>query len=144
MVAQTIINPTQKVGRNDDCPCKSGKKWKYCCGSGEGTIPKPKKILSPQGFNQCFMILLDRVGGSVDISCEEMEKLIKNKDAAMALKYNTNTDSFHFEMVKVKVSKILQPGGKRMEVVEEKKENKVKENQNEENTNDNPTVPIGD
>jgi len=22
---------TAKVGRNDPCPCKSGKKWKKCC-----------------------------------------------------------------------------------------------------------------
>jgi len=22
----------QKVGRNDPCPCGSGKKYKYCCG----------------------------------------------------------------------------------------------------------------
>ena len=25
-----------KVGRNDECPCKSGKKFKKCCGSGSG------------------------------------------------------------------------------------------------------------
>jgi len=27
-------NPVQsvKVGRNDDCPCGSGKKYKKCCG----------------------------------------------------------------------------------------------------------------
>jgi len=24
--------PTVKVGRNDDCPCGSGKKFKSCCG----------------------------------------------------------------------------------------------------------------
>jgi uncharacterized protein YecA (UPF0149 family) len=22
---------TKKIGRNDPCPCKSGKKWKKCC-----------------------------------------------------------------------------------------------------------------
>ena len=27
----TIIKP-QKIGRNDPCPCGSGKKYKYCCG----------------------------------------------------------------------------------------------------------------
>ncbi len=25
--------PSQKVGRNEKCPCNSGKKYKYCCGS---------------------------------------------------------------------------------------------------------------
>ncbi|MBC3620023.1 SEC-C metal-binding domain-containing protein [Vibrio metschnikovii] len=29
--AQTI-NPYKQVGRNDACPCSSGKKFKHCCG----------------------------------------------------------------------------------------------------------------
>ena len=28
----TPENPPDKVGRNDPCPCGSGKKYKYCCG----------------------------------------------------------------------------------------------------------------
>jgi len=24
---------TKKIGRNDECPCGSGKKYKHCCGS---------------------------------------------------------------------------------------------------------------
>ncbi len=28
----TVINETPKVGRNDKCPCGSGKKYKKCCG----------------------------------------------------------------------------------------------------------------
>ena len=27
-----IVNDTPRVGRNDDCPCGSGKKYKKCCG----------------------------------------------------------------------------------------------------------------
>jgi preprotein translocase subunit SecA len=30
-VSTTIVN-TAKVGRNDPCPCGSGKKYKQCCG----------------------------------------------------------------------------------------------------------------
>ena len=29
--AETVINPTRDVGRNDPCPCGSGKKFKKCC-----------------------------------------------------------------------------------------------------------------
>ena len=29
-----VVNKTQKVGRNDPCPCGSGKKYKKCCGAG--------------------------------------------------------------------------------------------------------------
>jgi preprotein translocase subunit SecA len=30
--AQPYQNPETKVGRNDPCPCGSGKKYKKCCG----------------------------------------------------------------------------------------------------------------
>lgn len=29
----TLKRVTKKVGRNAPCPCKSGKKFKNCCGS---------------------------------------------------------------------------------------------------------------
>ena len=31
------VRKTEKVGRNDPCPCGSGKKYKKCCGSGEAS-----------------------------------------------------------------------------------------------------------
>ncbi len=32
-VNKPVVNKTQKVGRNDPCPCGSGKKYKKCCGA---------------------------------------------------------------------------------------------------------------
>ena len=32
---KTVVNKTPKVGRNDDCPCGSGKKYKNCCGKNQ-------------------------------------------------------------------------------------------------------------
>ncbi len=29
------LKPGQTVGRNDPCPCGSGKKYKKCCGAGK-------------------------------------------------------------------------------------------------------------
>jgi len=29
---RTIVRASPKVGRNDPCPCGSGKKYKHCCG----------------------------------------------------------------------------------------------------------------
>ena len=29
---QPVVNSAPKVGRNDPCPCGSGKKYKQCCG----------------------------------------------------------------------------------------------------------------
>ena len=30
----TVVRETPKIGRNDPCPCGSGKKYKKCCGAG--------------------------------------------------------------------------------------------------------------
>ena len=32
---KTVVNKEPKVGRNDPCPCGSGKKYKNCCGRNE-------------------------------------------------------------------------------------------------------------
>jgi SEC-C motif-containing protein len=32
IVPKTIVRSGPKVGRNDPCPCGSGKKYKHCCG----------------------------------------------------------------------------------------------------------------
>ena len=34
VVNKTVVNKN-KVGRNDPCPCGSGKKYKKCCGANE-------------------------------------------------------------------------------------------------------------
>ena len=34
VVPTTIVREGPKVGRNDPCPCGSGKKYKKCCGAG--------------------------------------------------------------------------------------------------------------
>ena len=33
--SQTVVNEGPKVGRNDECPCGSGKKYKNCCGRNQ-------------------------------------------------------------------------------------------------------------
>jgi uncharacterized protein YecA (UPF0149 family) len=33
-IVLTQRRPPEKVGRNDPCPCGSGKKFKKCCGAG--------------------------------------------------------------------------------------------------------------
>jgi len=32
VVPKTVVRTGPKVGRNDPCPCGSGKKYKHCCG----------------------------------------------------------------------------------------------------------------
>lgn len=31
--SRTVVNKEEKIGRNDPCPCGSGKKYKKCCGA---------------------------------------------------------------------------------------------------------------
>jgi preprotein translocase subunit SecA len=31
---QQVVRGGDKIGRNDPCPCGSGKKYKKCCGAG--------------------------------------------------------------------------------------------------------------
>ena len=33
-VKKPVVNKSEKIGRNDPCPCGSGKKYKKCCGAG--------------------------------------------------------------------------------------------------------------
>ena len=33
--SQPVVNSSKKVGRNDPCPCGSGKKYTKCCGANE-------------------------------------------------------------------------------------------------------------
>ena len=32
---ETVVHEGPKIGRNDPCPCGSGKKYKKCCGVGQ-------------------------------------------------------------------------------------------------------------
>jgi preprotein translocase subunit SecA len=32
---QPVVNNGPEIGRNDPCPCGSGKKYKNCCGKGK-------------------------------------------------------------------------------------------------------------
>lgn len=36
--SEPVTNPYKDVGRNDPCPCGSGKKFKKCCLGGDGTL----------------------------------------------------------------------------------------------------------
>jgi len=35
LIPTTVVRSEPKIGRNDPCPCGSGKKYKKCCGAGK-------------------------------------------------------------------------------------------------------------
>lgn len=67
----------QKIGRNDPCPCGSGKKYKSCCLS-KGATPAQQKIKAkwlnkPQGPN-----LIERTFGDAIASGTGNEFEVQN------------------------------------------------------------------
>lgn len=66
----------QKVGRNDPCPCGSGKKYKHCCiGKAQSSAGKLKfkaKLLSQPKTEHEVVNLMDRTfGQSVEAALKQ-------------------------------------------------------------------------
>jgi tetratricopeptide (TPR) repeat protein len=43
-----------KIGRNDPCPCGSGKKYKKCCGAGQRLAAVPSPVFDPRSTEQAM------------------------------------------------------------------------------------------
>ncbi|MBN1887970.1 MAG: SEC-C domain-containing protein [Thermoflexales bacterium] len=44
--------PADQIGRNDPCPCGSGKKYKHCHGQSGGARLEPEAVARPQASLQ--------------------------------------------------------------------------------------------
>ena len=74
-----------KIGRNDPCPCGSGKKYKYCCLNKRGIYIKDgvdektaiRNIVKAKGYDENIAAEIK------DIKVEIVEKAVKEKDAAV-------------------------------------------------------------
>jgi len=95
-----------KIGRNEPCPCGSGIKYKNCCGGNGKPDSVKKKVLTQNGMNRCFLKLVKDTGG-LEISCADLDGL--PKDEALGVRHDPETDSFRFDVVKIKQSPIIQP-----------------------------------
>lgn len=78
---EKAAKPRPKVGRNDPCPCGSGKKYKKCCGKATAPVSLPdrrlmerdlrgiERLVESQGFESADEVdtYLDRIvaGGSI-------------------------------------------------------------------------------
>jgi tetratricopeptide (TPR) repeat protein len=51
-----------KPGRNDTCPCGSGKKYKRCCGTESAAAPAPRILTSQQIGGLVALVNQDRLG----------------------------------------------------------------------------------
>ncbi|NGX42932.1 MAG: hypothetical protein K940chlam7_01221 [Chlamydiae bacterium] len=68
---------TSKVGRNDPCPCGSGKKYKQCCWKKRLPLGKRKikaKVISSGSTLKKAPDLMDRTFGNAIRAAETEEK----------------------------------------------------------------------
>lgn len=72
---------TEKIGRNDPCPCGSGKKYKQCC-----LANKPRKEYSLSGMRK-FSAKIISAGGVHKKEAESTEEQANVNQAIMD--YNT-------------------------------------------------------
>ncbi len=73
----------KKVGRNDPCPCGSGKKYKKCCGREESPAPKPS--FDRRLMERELLALKQKLEGKNFSSVDEMNRYIReiNKDGRL-------------------------------------------------------------
>ena len=57
---------TEKCGRNDPCPCGSGKKYKKCCGTTKKLAARNAKVMGSSSMNS----LLGRIQSSTGLGGE--------------------------------------------------------------------------
>lgn len=61
-----------KIGRNDPCPCGSGKKYKACCMKGE--LPQKKKIKATVMGEKKPIDLMERTFGAAIAKGQNRER----------------------------------------------------------------------
>ena len=62
---------TEKIGRNDPCPCGSGKKYKHCCGRSDADIA-PERKGHDGGVERALDWLTTRHRKAVGVAIQEM------------------------------------------------------------------------
>jgi len=72
----------ENVGRNDPCPCGSGKKFKKCCGVSKKMNMRSATVITGSKTSS----LLDRIGTSSSLNKDPEEKIpsLKERVSKMA------------------------------------------------------------
>lgn len=92
-----------KIGRNEKCPCQSGKKFKKCCGS------KPRQTTRPMTEEEKLKITL--MGAVEQISDAAMKKVAAIKELGVFVLYSTeNGDAWLFELTECDCVQLVKHG----------------------------------
>lgn len=80
---------TQKIGRNDPCPCGSGKKYKQCClprESASGTVdPRPQEMAVRRALQAAWMFRQQGQLARAEAACGQVLQLSPNQPDALHL-----------------------------------------------------------
>ena len=84
---RTVMSSKQKIGRNDPCPCGSGKKYKKCCGAVHSRVGLYLTVLTTLGgaFFSWLLILRKVEGGPTEPIDPFMVGLVGFLGAVMGL-----------------------------------------------------------
>ena len=63
---------TSKTGRNDPCPCGSGKKYKQCCANASASFVEPEKKGHDGAVERAVAWLMHKHRKAVSVAIEEM------------------------------------------------------------------------
>lgn len=63
---------TIKIGRNEPCPCGSGKKYKQCCANASATLAEPEKKGFDGAVERAIGWLMNKHRKAVNVAIEEM------------------------------------------------------------------------
>ncbi|CAG37555.1 SEC-C metal-binding domain-containing protein [Desulfotalea psychrophila] len=96
-----------KIGRNEPCPCRSGKKFKHCCGL---KVAEKQVPLTPE---QALKITL--MGGVEDVQLAAENKKVVQKELGVFYFYSTAAgDAWLLEMTECDCVQLAR-GGERLE-----------------------------
>ena len=104
-----------KIGRNDPCPCRSGKKFKRCCGL------KPTEKLVPLTPEQAMKVTL--MSAVEDIQAKAAEKKITKNELGVFFFYSTaKGDAWLVEMTDLDCVQVASNGEVLPPVIDENPE----------------------
>lgn len=104
-----------KIGRNEPCPCRSGKKYKKCCGL------KPKEAIKPLTPEQAMKVTLN--SGVEAIQAQAEKKKATKKELGVFFFYSTaEGDAWLLEMTQLDCVKVSEKGEKLPPAIDENPE----------------------
>jgi hypothetical protein len=94
-----------KIGRNEKCPCRSGKKYKHCCARKQQMAAQPPQLTPEQALKVTLM------GAVKDIQGDAVSKKTVCRELGVFFFYSTDEgDAWLMEMTACDCVKVSEKG----------------------------------